>query len=200
MSQRTFKYGTGAFRTLTEPEQNCTSVHFCTIGATCAKAEHLLGSSRPVVLQPCHLPVSQRTIAAERAHLDNGSNRLAGILLQDPVAPAHVCDIRPRMVACVSAERPRNGTVPHGHPMWQPDRSHMHQVVSLLEQTQRPASNQRDVLDRLDEQRGSADFNNYLAYLFAFGDGTSEVVRSEMRSVNSSCCGGCCSCTNRTGW
>jgi hypothetical protein len=61
--------------------------------------------------------------------------------------------------------------------MWQPDQLSVQQLAQLLEQTQQPASDQRDVLGRLDSHKGSEDFNNYLGYIFALGEDYSEVVR-----------------------
>jgi hypothetical protein len=61
--------------------------------------------------------------------------------------------------------------------MWEPDTSHLKQLVALLEQTQQPSADQRQILEQLDAQKGYAGFNNYLAYLFAHAHDASEVVR-----------------------
>jgi hypothetical protein len=63
------------------------------------------------------------------------------------------------------------------HHMWKPDTASLQQLVALLEQTQQPSADQRQLLDQLDAHKGNADFNNYLAYLFAHANDASEVVR-----------------------
>jgi hypothetical protein len=61
--------------------------------------------------------------------------------------------------------------------MWEPDAASLKQLVALLEQTQQPSADQRQLLEQLDAHKGNADFNNYLAYLFAHAHDASEVVR-----------------------
>ena len=62
--------------------------------------------------------------------------------------------------------------------MWQANPAHLQQLAALLEQTQQASADQQQLLAQLDAHKGSADFNNSLAYLFAHADGASNVVRS----------------------
>lgn len=63
---------------------------------------------------------------------------------------------------------------------WQPHPEHVKQLVSLLERSQKPDGDQRAILEQLDSQRSSADFNNHLAYLFAYAEDASELVRVDL--------------------
>jgi hypothetical protein len=71
-----------------------------------------------------------------------------------------------------------NGTFAHQAAAFQPDVASLRQLGLLLEKSQQPSTDQRLVLDQLEQQRNRSDFNKYLAYLFAYGEDISEVVRS----------------------
>ena len=47
----------------------------------------------------------------------------------------------------------------------------------MLEATQQPGADHREVLDRLDLYKRSDAFNNHLAHVFAFGTEFTELVR-----------------------
>lgn len=67
--------------------------------------------------------------------------------------------------------------------MWEPAPEKQKELAFLLEATQQPASDHREVLDRLDSYKRSDAFNNHLAHLFAFGHEFSELVRSTGSAV-----------------
>jgi hypothetical protein len=62
--------------------------------------------------------------------------------------------------------------------MWEPAPEKQKELAYLLEATQQPGADHREVLDRLDLYKRSDAFNNHLAHLFAFGTEFSELVRS----------------------
>jgi hypothetical protein len=71
---------------------------------------------------------------------------------------------------------PINGVQHSAAADWQPDTSTLQHVAALLERSQQPAADQKQVLQALDQQRGSPDFDRCLAYIFAHEERLSEVV------------------------
>jgi hypothetical protein len=61
--------------------------------------------------------------------------------------------------------------------MWKPEPAVLQQLAALLERTQQPSANQKELLDQLQAHRGNADFNSYLAHIFAYAPECSELVR-----------------------
>lgn len=53
----------------------------------------------------------------------------------------------------------------------------LHQIASLLTEVHNPNSNQSEVYAQLDQCKAMPDFNNYLAYIFASGEGLPVEVR-----------------------
>lgn len=61
--------------------------------------------------------------------------------------------------------------------MWDPAPEKQKELAFLLEATQQPGADHREVLDRLDLYKSSDAFNSHLAHVFAFGKDFSELVR-----------------------
>ncbi|GAB4816534.1 hypothetical protein N2152v2_003580 [Parachlorella kessleri] len=60
---------------------------------------------------------------------------------------------------------------------WTPSEQGVHQICSLLSDFQKPGTNQAQILAQLDQCKQFPDFNNYLAFIFANGEGLPVEVR-----------------------